>query len=303
MSITINMTDTTDFVLIDCAETVDPGIQMVPSGSTGEEAGNTTPSSPVKGTPRDSPRIHWCFTWNNYTRRELVPMVPIFDLHCAKYVFQQECGSETGTDHIQGYFELKFKKRLSGLKKLFNTKIRFIPCDNIDASINYCSDIEKRTPYGEIWNKNIEIPYQGEDLPIKLYGWQEKLRHELKTIPPNNRKIIWYYDKEGNKGKSTFCKWMAFNYGATCIMGGEKKDILYHVTQSKKKEIILVDLPRSQKNLISFAAIEQIKNGHIFNEKYESNATLFKPPHLVIFSNYEPMLDKMSRDRWDVRVI
>lgn len=276
--------------------------QIVPDSSTasppsaGSEVGNTDNSEPAKKQP--PPCKHWCFTFNNYTKSEIVPIVAEFQLICEKYVFQEEIG-ENGTKHLQGYIELINKKRLTALKKI-NDKIHWEKCNNIDGSIKYCSDASKRKTYGDIWVKGINIGYQGEDLPKKLYEWQKILRQKLIVNAPDKRTVTWIYDQIGNKGKSTFCKFMAFHHDAICVMGGAKKDILFHIINKTKREIILIDIPRSQRNKISFSAIEQLKNGHIFSEKYESKDLMFKPPHIVIFSNFPPDMSQLSEDRWQI---
>lgn len=56
--------------------------------------------------------VRWCFTLNNYTEAE-VCVIKDYDF---KYlIFGKEIGKK-GTPHLQGYFELKVKMRLGGVK-------------------------------------------------------------------------------------------------------------------------------------------------------------------------------------------
>jgi hypothetical protein len=47
--------------------------------------------------------------------------------------------------------------------------------------------------------------------------------------------------------------------------------------------------------------MEDFKNGMIFSTKYESKAKVFKKPHLIVFSNFMPNMEALSKDRWEIR--
>lgn len=67
-----------------------------------------------------NPLINWCFTLNNYTeaeRDEIVGSAAGMESPFKYIVFGYELG-ESGTPHLQGYFQLRKKVRLSGVKKL-----------------------------------------------------------------------------------------------------------------------------------------------------------------------------------------
>ena len=79
----------------------------------------------------------WCFTFNNYTNRDKVEIEQAFKKNCNSYTFEKEIGS-AGNLHFQGFMDLKTKRRLTELKKLFNPAIHWEPCNNTKASIQYC---------------------------------------------------------------------------------------------------------------------------------------------------------------------
>jgi hypothetical protein len=87
------------------------------------------PSQPgrVQGQPkaklrRENPAKRWCFTLNNYTDEDLEWISKfIIPDNCVFAVVGQEIG-ESGTPHLQGFVNLKVKKRLSQLKELLGSR-------------------------------------------------------------------------------------------------------------------------------------------------------------------------------------
>jgi len=72
--------------------------------------------------PRDSAAVHWCATWNNPDQDELGD-APTTGLAIARYttyyIQGEEVAPTTGTRHLQIYFHLRLKMRLSQVKRLF----------------------------------------------------------------------------------------------------------------------------------------------------------------------------------------
>ncbi|QMW68933.1 replication-associated protein [Crucivirus-474] len=131
-----------------------------------------------------------------------------------------------------------------------------------------------------------------------LRKWQSDLLVELHA-PVDPRKVIVYVDVEGGTGKSTFARILARNFGAYCPPN-KLVEAAYAYTGQK---IILFDFARSSQEHINWGLIESLKNGSIFSTKYVPVHKQFDHPHMVIFTNSEPDLTKLSRDRWDVRPI
>lgn len=143
--------------------------------------------------------------------------------------------------------------------------------------------------------------YMGKDLPGTLWDWQEDVKNRC-HLSPDDRTINYIIDYKGNMGKSKFCKYMVFKHGALMLPWGKTGDILNLVVKKGPKTIYLFDLSRTKpqdwaKDDIS-AAMEQIKNGHIVNMKYETDDFMMEPPHIWSFSNQLPNLSSMSLDRW-----
>lgn len=143
-----------------------------------------------------------------------------------------------------------------------------------------------------------------EDKRLKNFEprtWQKDLYDTLME-EPDDRTVTWIVDKIGGKGKSLFCKWISWKHDdvLSCTMN-KSADILTLVEE--KYKTYLIDLPRSYDvKYCPFNAIEQIKNGYVTEGKLKKTARklFFAPPHIVIFSNELPDLNKLSNDRWNI---
>lgn len=138
---------------------------------------------------------------------------------------------------------------------------------------------------------------------VQLRAWQVALMNELVTTP-NDRKIIWYVDEDGGKGKTFMSRFLYANHGAA-ILGGKSKDMFYAY---KNENIVIFDLSRATVSEdgqvwdFDYEAMESIKDGLFFNTKYESGARYREEPaHVIVFANGWPLMDKLSLDRWDIR--
>lgn len=269
---------------------VDAVVPVVPNGDAGLD-GNTNTS-----TPRISPLKKWCFTYNN-------PNLEFMDVimnhyRIVKYVFQLEVG-DSGTEHFQGVIEFDCKVRP---KSVFGTKwdaIHWESCRNWDASVIYCQKKEgrKRGP----WLKGVSRTDEIKILKFnELKEWQNDIVKIIES-EPDDRKIYWFWEERGGVGKSTFCKFLCARYDAM-LLTGKANDMKYAIIQNKSfPRICIIDCPRSMQDYISYPGIEEIKNGMFFCGKYESKQLIGNCPHVIVFANFEPEEDKLSRDRWIIR--
>ena len=267
------------------------------SNSSTEFLGDGNTSLPKKQV---SPSIHWCFTINNYSEKD----IKYFSSNSSifrRYVFQEELGIE-GTPHLQGYCEFTRKVRPSGLVP--NKKIHWEKCRNINASIEYCRKGETRS--GNIYTFNIRAALKD---PIKDYrGWQLELISMLEE-EADDRSINWFIDEKGNAGKTTFAKHWCMKYPKESLyLSGKASDMKCAIVQflqddTNELKYVFMDLPRSIESFVSYQGIEEIKNGIFFSGKYESGMIMYNSPHVVIFSNFIPDLKMLSQDRWNIQII
>lgn len=237
----------------------------------------------------------WFFTYNNYEKDECHKITEY--LKGTEYVFQEETG-ENGTPHLQGCIKFKNAKRFQEIKNVW-PKWHLEKCKKWQAAIEYCTKKETRT--GEIFT-NIEFEDELEDtLPKELHQWQQDILDLIKE-KPNTRKIHWYYDHEGNIGKTTLAKHICIHNKRAIYVSGKATDIKYAIATMKlKPKIVIMDIPRSMEQYVSYQAIEEIKNGIFFSSKYESGQVLFNTPHFIIFANFHPDMTKLSSDRWVIK--
>lgn len=265
----------------------------------GNKLGNTKVSL-VRGTPR----IYWCFTWNNYTMETVETFLKIIKWECDWWVFQEEKGEggydnteKEGTLHLQGILKLKKKERLAHLKKI-NPKIHWEPTRAINKSIAYCTKLNTRV--GKVWSHGVEIPEEIE--LIEPYGWQLEILDIIKE-KPDKRSIYWYWEPKGNVGKSEFTKYLYHKHNALTVGAKAADTNLMLKMNPKRRQLIIVDVPRRQFGYLNYPNLECIKNGHVISGKYESGIVSFNKPHVIVFANEEPDYEAMSADRWVVKRI
>ncbi len=257
------------------------------------------PKVPVKSgnTKQISPSKHWCFTLNNYTTEDIN-----FISSCSsikRYVFQEEVG-ELGTPHLQGYLEFSTKKRPFSVFK--STLYHWEKCRNKNKSIAYCQKEDTRV--GKIFTKNIKIIKPIKCLKYdELYPWQREIV-EVINSPIDDRAIHWYWEEQGNIGKSAMVRYLCIKHDAI-LVSGKSADIKYQIKQYKDKwntgpEIIIYDIPRTAENYVNYGALEEVKNGLFASTKYESDMIIINPPHFLCFANFEPDYLSVSEDRWRI---
>lgn len=136
---------------------------------------------------------------------------------------------------------------------------------------------------------------------IVFYAWQQQLYEEL-LIEPHPRKIIWYIDRTGGMGKSTFAAVFICRVSSAVRYGFVKPSDM--ALSYKGERVVFFDLARANYDWLPMCALmEEIKNGEVFSGKYESCTKRFDPPHVVFFSNFPPPMIAFSDDRLDIRIL
>ncbi len=133
---------------------------------------------------------------------------------------------------------------------------------------------------------------------VVLRPWQKEVCNRL--LDQNNRQVLWVHEPIGNVGKTFLGQWLESVKGAYVCQLGKKADLAFAYNYEK---IVVFDLTRSDQEFINYSTIESFKNGRLFSPKYESKMKKFPSCDVVVFSNYPPDYDKLSRDRYDVYLV
>ncbi len=258
-----------------------------------ERLGNTRQISPSK---------HWVFTYNTLmSELQLSQFETLCSKSSNKWVFQEEVG-ESGNLHLQGYICFTTKKRPKSCFQEHPT-IHWEKCRDKKAAIAYCQKKDTRVPGRPLHYKGIIPEVTLKVLTFEqLYPWQKSVCSKIEDC--DDRTIYWMYEPEGNVGKSALVKYLCVTKNAI-LLSGKGADMKYGImsyqdTKGGWPTLILIDVPRTVLDYVSYSAIEEIKNGCFFNGKYESGMAIFNSPCVICFANERPKVEKMSRDRWEI---
>jgi hypothetical protein len=262
--------------------------------SVGEGNTITSPTNVKKQIP---PSKRWCFTLNNYTDDLVSAIVPVLDKNCKVGMFAKEIGEECGTPHLQGYVEFIKKCRPLSLFANLCNKFHWEKCRGTrEDNVEYCSkdgDV--------VWSKGIATKYVHN---IELKSWQKGV---LKIIdkPPDKRSVYWFWEPVGGVGKTDLQKYIFTHYEDVIVVSGKGSDMKNAIVEFQKSteklpKVVLINIPRCNYDYVSFCGIEEIKDMFFYSGKYEGGMVCGENPHVIIFANEEPPLEKMSNDRWRV---
>lgn len=131
--------------------------------------------------------------------------------------------------------------------------------------------------------------------------WQISLEEALNPECTDDRSILFYVDHSGGTGKSWFQQYFFTKNGErTQLLGtGKAGDLAYAVDTDK--DIFFFNVPRGGMEFFNYRLAESLKDRVVWSPKYESGMKfLQKLPHVVVFSNEEPDMEKLSQDRYKV---
>lgn len=255
----------------------------------------------------------WFFTLNNTEelnleenyKKHVDRLTEIFELITKpKWIFQLERGSKAGRLHFGGRLCFKNPVRISEvikkLDKVYKTIDLFIEHDE-KASIFYNMKRDETYVDGP-WSHEeqpLYIPRQIREI-VELHPWQKSLIEKSQKWDTRHINII--YDTEGNIGKSTLCTYMGVNRFAKLLpFCNDYKDILRMCYDVGVYKTYLIDMPRAinkERLYQFFAAIETIKSGYCYDDRFKFKDRYFDCPNIFVFTNSIPDTEMLSQDRW-----
>jgi len=225
--------------------------------------------------------------------------------HCKHWVFQQE-RSDSGFLHYQMRFSLQVRRRTKELGKLLSNldmgcHVAPTVTDNmLPSKAFYCLKPDTRVdgPWASEDPKPIVLPRQLQGCTLR--PWQQQVVDDVEIF--DSRTINVIIETEGNKGKSFLGTWVGIHrIGMSIPPLNDYKDIMRVVMSRPVSKLYIIDMPRSieQKKLAGlYGGLEELKSGHAWDDRYSFKEIYFDSPSIWIFTNVEPNLSYLSRDRW-----
>lgn len=243
-------------------------------------------------------------TQNNPTKGSLKFLSEFYETYDGKrYTVGIEKGRR-GTKHAQIRIEF------SG-----NPEIEFIGFDEkkvkVDHFFEACRMNKAHCEKSENWSD-----YEGKDgfyitnndtseVRNQRFGKPTQLQQAVLNVLRNNndRQVTVWYDAKGNSGKSwlTGHLWEKSQAHYVRLVGSAEsmiKDVASKMTK-QRRPIVVIDIPRAKEwNDEIYEAIEVIKDGLIDDPRYQANALNIRGTKVLVMTNRNPRLTKLSEDRW-----
>lgn len=215
---------------------------------------------------------------------------------CTKWAYEHEIGAG-GFRHIQGRCVFNVGKQLGTIKNQ-------IPI----ASAHWSKTQSKTRNFDYVEKDGCAIrSWEGalrKYATLKLRPWQEQL--ELLLQHRDDRTVHVIFNEEGNVGKSTFVKYIcATHQGVYIPPMGDAQDIMA-MAMAKPSKCYVIDMPRTESvnnKKGMWSAIEQLKNGYLYDKRYNYRDMWIEPPTVAVFTNELPETGYLSKDRWRISTI
>jgi len=171
-----------------------------------------------------------------------------------------------------------------------------------EAIIMYCKKPGDIMGIEKLWTLRRKIGYVP---PLKeLYGWQQYI-WDMCLKEPDDRTMFFVVNEGGKAGKSTLTRMMRFHFkerGAARLRMGKAENMyesLYKQCEEKDVGVVLVDCPRTHFfTREEFEVLESIKDGDWTKGKFHVQEVCMKPPHLIVFTNFDimPLINQDGRE-------
>lgn len=139
-----------------------------------------------------------------------------------------------------------------------------------------------------------------------LRPWQQTLV-DFCAGAPDPRKVHWWWDPTGNKGKSWLARYLLTKGDWILVQMMKKADMCHLLSkQLLTARGVMFDLTRSSEQgavTVVYEVIEMLKSRYLCSGKYDSQGLNVQLLHVIVFANYEPDRSAWSEDRYDVHKI
>lgn len=227
---------------------------------------------------------NFCFTLNNYTQEDIDYLENnFFEGYCSYLIYGKEKAT-TGTNHLQGYVQLKKRTRFNTIKKYLKSYHIEDAKGSAEQNRAYCSKeldykefgtikVERSNSYKKenirelikqcnTWRDVLEIEgiekymkfareyfnsldRRNKDIYKDIQLYEwQQLLIEYMDNPGNSRDILIVIDTEGGKGKSFFCAYCQTMRDDVFISSMGKTADVLYCYRSELKKNILLDTQR-----------------------------------------------------------
>lgn len=263
------------------------------------------------------------FTSFSVQNDDKVHLIKCLKQLCKAWCFQLEKAPTTDRLHFQGRLNLIKKERIASLALKFKEGLSSF---TIHLSVESNSGAEKNKAgewtYVTKAETRVDGPWSDKDAGVyipkewnlaSLRPWQQAALTALHD--QTNREILCITDCTGKQGKSALWKHLVAGGQGFVIPSTleQPKDLMrWACNMMSCKALdqthnIIFDLPRawtmgegSNKDrwMKIATAIETIKDGMAYDERYSSKQVFFEAPRIMVFCNQAPPTDVFSADRW-----
>nr|WNM95025.1 MAG: replication-associated protein [Rhinopithecus-associated smacovirus 4] len=235
----------------------------------------------------------WDCTCPNDDRHPEKELREVLDKACERYGYGKEVGSETGYKHYQ--IRCVFKKPMT-----LNECRNLIPGANWSPThVRNFEYVEKEGDFYRSWEGALK-----KYLDFKPYKWQELMAEMVKEA--DDRRVDVIVDYKGSQGKTSCAKWLQVTKRAQYVPQMPSAQDLMAFCLAKPSKAYIIDMPRSSdatKTKELWSAIEQMKNGYIYDKRYHYKDAWIEPPAIVVITNEIPQQRFLSKDRWNVQLL
>lgn len=213
----------------------------------------------------------------------------ILDKICERYAY----GNEEGKD---GYKH--FQCRIVCIKPTDENALRLylvsngIPAHTSPTQIRNFEYVQKEGNFYCSWEAVLNKFARGTPVMwqlIALEMWNKQ----------NDREILVIADEKGRHGKSWLRKYMVATHKAAFIPPLEKAEDIMAMAMAKPSKGYVIDMPRAEGKVkkAMWSAIEQIKDGYLYDKRYQWKEKWIDPPKVMVFCN-DYNENNLTTDRW-----
>lgn len=209
---------------------------------------------------------------------------------CKQWIIAKETGKG-------GYEHWQIRLKTSD-DNFFNKCKEWIPQAHIEEA-NDLWDYERKE--GVFWTSE-----DTEEILKCRFGelnpFQKKIMKDISK--QSVRCVDTYYDPKGCSGK-TFLTVHLWEKGKALVVPRAsttaEKLSAFVCSAWEGEPIIIIDLPRARKPTAElYEAIEEIKDGLVFDHRYQGKTRNIRGVKVIVFTNHKLDLSKLSADRWNL---